>query len=349
MRILYVGIDVGKRFCQLFAFTEAGEVFEERIGTLDEEIWVRLFEGWSREFEVRSCFEAGAHYEWMYDFLRQYCSEVAMIDPAQFGVISKSQKKTDKIDARKLAEGLRRGDLPCVFVPEKEVRGDRRLVSFVHAHSRRTASLKTRLRSLLMTYRLSCPCSDVASRKAQKWFEEEGKPRMDEQGRLFAEMTLQELRLLEVQRKRLDGMFPERLRRYGTLDGILDSVPGFGPLVRLCLLSSIAVVERFPRAKSLSAYFGTCGRVYQSGDKVHLGQLTKRGNRSVRWLLSQALGSLHRADARARARYMRLRRRKRVGVARAAQVNWLIRIVFHLLNRQEPYRVRSQGSRAKVA
>ena len=48
---------------------------------------------------------------WLYDLLKEYCGEVVVIDPAQFAIISKSQRKTDKIDAQKLAEGLRRGDL----------------------------------------------------------------------------------------------------------------------------------------------------------------------------------------------------------------------------------------------
>src|SRR5207247_2944646 len=124
--------------------------------------------------------------------------------PAQFGIISKSQKKTDKIDARKLAEGLRRGDLPDVFVPTPQARADRRLVSFIHWHSRRLASTKMRIRGLLMTYRLACPHVDVLSACARKWFTDVAAPRLDEQGRLFLEMLLLEGQMLQTQRVKLN-------------------------------------------------------------------------------------------------------------------------------------------------
>lgn len=336
MDSLYVGIDVGKKFCQIFAFSEAGEVFEERIGTLDADAWPKVFGTWTRTFSLRACFEAGPHYEWMYDLLKPFCQEVVMIDPAQFGIISKSQKKTDKNDARKLAEGLRRGDLPVVYVPPQPSRANRRLVSFVHWHSRQMAGVKIRIRGLLMTYRLECPHSDVLSARAAQWF---ATAQLDEQGRLFLEMLLEQARLLETQRKKLDAQLPGRLAQYGDVAKRLDGIPGFGPLVTLAVLSAIVDVGRFRQAKDLCGYFGTCGRVFQSGQTLRLGNLTKRGNKTVRWLLSQALRVLHRKDAKARKRYERLKRRKKRGVARAAQVNWLVRIVFYMLKNKEDYRL----------
>jgi transposase len=147
----------------------------------------------------------------------------------------------------------------------------------------------------------------------------------------------------------LDAEVVERLKGYDAEEvRILDSVPGFGPLTILALLCMIAGIQRFPRAKELASYFGVCGRVYQSGQTLRLGSMTKRGNATVRWLLSQALTSLHRSDARARKRYLRLRRKKPAGVARGAQVRWMLCIVWHLLTRREMYRIGGPKRQAPI-
>lgn len=346
MDILYVGVDVGNQNSQLFGFTAAGEVTEERIPTLIEWGWRDLFARWSNEYEVHACFEAGPHYEWLYDLLRAYCARVAMIDPGSFGVISKSQKKTDKNDARKLAEGLRRGDLPEVYVPEKAIRADRRLTHFVRWHSQQLAGVKGRLRSLLLTYRLDCPYQDVLGKQAQAWLEREGRAAMDADGQLFLRMLLDEARMLKQQHQELGERVAERVKKYGTEAEIVRSIPGFGPLVSLAVLAAIAGIRRFKSPGELASYFGVCGGVYQSGQSLVLGPITKRGNKTVRWLLSQALTHLHRKDAKARKRYEKLKRKKPKGVARGAQVRWLTTIVWRLLSTGEPYRIAALKAKA---
>ena len=147
---VYLGIDWGKKFSQVCGLDEAGRVFlNVRVATLDLPGWRSLLQSFQAA-QLHAVFEIGPHYDWLYDLLCAHCCEVAVIDPAQFAIISKSQRKTDKIDAQKLAEGLRRGDLPLVHVPDKQTRADRRLVAFVHWHSQQLASVKAKIRSLLL-------------------------------------------------------------------------------------------------------------------------------------------------------------------------------------------------------
>lgn len=63
-------------------------------------------------------------------------------------------------------------------------------------------------------------------------------------------------------------------------------------------------------------------------------------------LTSQALCQLHRVDPRARKRYLKKKKCKRTGVARGAQVNWLMKIVFQLLKKKETYRMPVRGKKA---
>ena len=121
---LSMGIDVGQRQSVIFALSSAGEIVIEsqKIETFDDQAWRTLLESLADRFSLRACFEVGPHYEWLYDLLMEYCQEVEVVNASDFAVISRSQKKTDKIDAQKLAEGFYRGDLPTVYVPCKAVR-----------------------------------------------------------------------------------------------------------------------------------------------------------------------------------------------------------------------------------
>jgi len=337
MKHLYLGIDWGKKFSQVFGFDHDGVVVvQQRLPTLDMGGWKKLL-GSLKRYETHGVFEVGAHYDWLYDLLKEYCKEVVVIDPGQFAIISKSQRKTDKIDAQKLAEGLRRGDLPVVHVPDKQTRADRRLVAFTHWHSQQSTRVKGKIRSLLLAQRIECPFTNVTGVGARKWLEEEVLPKADAQVKMILEMLLEEVDLLKKQRKKIDVRVEERAKSYAQAK-IIDSIPGFGSLGVLAVLSCVAGIGRFERPEQLSSYFGTCGSVFQSGETLRLGALTKRGNVHVRWLLSQALQHLHRKDGRARKRYMKLRRKKSTGVARGAQVRWLSEIIWWMLKKNEQFR-----------
>jgi hypothetical protein len=67
--------------------------------------------------------------------------------------------------------------------------------------------------------------------------------------------------------------------------------------------------------------------------------MTRAGNPHVRWLLAQALLHVLRKDAKARARYLKLKRRKGCGVARGAMLRWLSVILWHVLTKREAYRL----------
>ena len=341
MMKLYLAIDVGNRKSVIYAFSHAGEIVLDsiKIETYDEETWRKILQDLSTRFVVWSCFEVGPHYEWLYDLLMEYCELVEVVNPADFAIICRSQKKTDKIDAQKLAEGLYRGDLPSVYVPDKVVRADRRLVSFVHKLSQDTGKLKGQIRALLNPHRLRCPYSDILGQNGFLWLETEAMEQLGEQDKIFLNMLLVRAQVMVEQRAELDRMVSERVARYHDAR-YLSSIPGFGSLTTLAVISSIDDVSRFDQPGQLSSYFGVCGSVYQSGNTSWSGPMTKRGNSHVRWLLSQSLCHLHRKDPKANRRYKRLKRGKHTGVARGAQMRWLTTIIWRLLKKCEVYRIK---------
>jgi hypothetical protein len=126
---------------------------------------------------------------------------------------------------------------------------------------------------------------------AIKWLNTHEVPKLDVQAQMFLRMVLEQVGLLQTQRKELDKQITERAKSYAQAE-ILDSIPGLGFLGILALLSSIAGVERFKRPDQLSSYFGACGRVFQSGGTLVLVRMTRRGNVHVTFLFLRTGGSV---------------------------------------------------------
>jgi transposase len=347
MKKLALGIDCGKSHSTLFGLEAVGVIALDhvRICTFNEADWRAQLEKLGASHEIHAAFEVGPHYEWLYDLLAEYCASVEVINAADFAVICKSHKKTDKNDAQKLAEGILRGDLPAIFVPDKATREDRRLVSFVHFHSQQLSKVKSRIRGLLETHRRSCPQKDVLGVRAQAWLEETAK-KIGGADALMLRHLVEQGRLLIRQRAELDGEVSRHVKRHADAE-LIQSVPGFGDLTALAVLSAVAEIVRFKRPEQLASYFGLCGKVHQSGQTLWQGPLSKRGNAHVRWLMSQALLHVHRKDGRAKNRYARLKKKKPRGVARGAQVRWLANVLWHVWTKKTPYRI--HGVKTKVA
>lgn len=339
MQPVYLGIDVGNTFSTFVALNEEQQpVYLERIKTFDERAWLELlglFEG----CQIYAAFEIGTHYGWMYDLLAKLCVRVDVVNAQAFAIISKSTKKTDQIDAEKLALGAWRGDLPTVTVPEERIRQDRRLVSQMHHHSKALARVKNLIRSILLRARLECPQRCLTSRKAMEWLKNNAMQKLEAQEQFFLQQELEQLELLTKQYRQLAARAPERVAAYGAEAELARSIPGFGQLVTLAILSAIAGVGRFRTPDELASYFGLCGEVAQSGDSLYLGHATRRGSASARWLLCQAITHLIRTDPKAKKRYEKLRRKKKAKVARLAMMRWLVTVLWRMLTNKEKYRL----------
>jgi len=121
----YAGLDLHKSFCQIKICTKEGELIKEgRINTETKDI-EEFFSGLE---DLTIAFEASGNYEYFYDLLEGLGHKVVLAHPLKTKMIAEAKIKTDKIDAKTLAELLRGGFLPISYVPPKKVRALRHLV-----------------------------------------------------------------------------------------------------------------------------------------------------------------------------------------------------------------------------
>jgi len=103
------------------------------------------------------------------------------------------------------------------------------------------------------------------------------------------------------------------------------------------ILSAIGDIQRFPSARKLVGYAGFGAGVHDSGQKHQDKGVTKSGRKELRWALVEAAWQAIRSNARLRAEYDQLCKRKHPNQAIVAIARKLLVILWCLLNRQESY------------
>jgi transposase len=192
--------------------------------------------------------------------------------------------KTDKIDARVLAELSWRDLVPAIWLPDPTIRRERELARFRLHLVRHRSTLKNRIHATLITFGHPCPVSDLFGLAGRELLDRLQLPdpwrrNVDASLELIDELELQIARLtVELKRQGAD-------HRYIPL---LVTAPGFGWINAYTVASEIGDIERFPSPAKLCGYTGLCPRVLQSGTTDRRGPITKHGPRYLRWGLFEA-------------------------------------------------------------
>src|SRR5207302_2921482 len=117
---------------------------------------------------VRAVVESMNGARFVHDTLESCGWDVLIADAQRVKGLAPLACKTDRIDARVLAELSFRDLVPAIWLPDPQVRSERELARFRLHLVRHRSSLKNRVHSTLITFGKPCPLSDlfgVAGRK----------------------------------------------------------------------------------------------------------------------------------------------------------------------------------------
>jgi hypothetical protein len=124
--VKYIGLDVHKEAIAIAVLNGAGKLVMESIVETKSSTLLDFLHGLRGELHVT--LEEGTWAAWLYDVLKPHVREVVICNPRRNALL-KEGSKSDKIDARKLAELLRGGLLRAVHHGENELRTLRELPS----------------------------------------------------------------------------------------------------------------------------------------------------------------------------------------------------------------------------
>ena len=166
-------------------------------------------------------FEEGTWAAWLYDLLKPHVAKLVVCNPRKNALL-KHGNKSDRIDARKLADLLRLNDLEPVYHGETGVRMLRELARGYLTIVKDLSRVMNRLKALYRSWAIPCAGGDVYyTRHRSEWL---GK--IPEAGtRRRAEQLYQQLDMLQHLRQRVWSPMPACRRHYpGRFDGTYSLV-----------------------------------------------------------------------------------------------------------------------------
>ena len=263
----YIGMDVHKETISIAVLNSSGKLVMETIIETKASTVLEFVQGLRGSLHVT--FEEGTWAAWLYDLLKPHVTEVLVCDPRKNALL-KTGNKSDRIDARKLAELLYLNKLKPVYHGEHGVRTLKELSRSYLTISGDLARVMTRLKALYRSWAIPCAGKQVyAPRYRSQWL---GK--ISEAGvRRRAELYYQQLDALRALRQQVRR---ELLAESGKhkASKLLCQIPSIGPIRAALLIAILQTPDRFRTKRQLWAYGGLAIETHSSADHRYVeGQL----------------------------------------------------------------------------
>jgi transposase len=312
---LYIGVDLHKASFHVCAVTADGaRVWEQKYPRTEEAM---------ASFAARSGPESTVAVEattptWHFvDAIVTQVGRVVVVDPVKTRLKAGYAAKTDRLDARRLADALRRDSVVGIYYPPPPIRELRELCRSRHALVRTRTALILRLRAVLLRQGVGESPRRLHHAAGLRWLHTLPLPPQ------AAASVARLARVIAVTNQEIATVTADIATQAAT-DPIvprLQQIPGIGPTLGLLVRAEIGTIDRFPTAGHLASYAGLVARVDASAGRARYGRITRRGSPWLRWaLVEAAIHGPRRSDAEGRwARKLAVRKgalKARVAVAR---------------------------------
>lgn len=328
----FIGVDIHRKFLQVCVMDGRGLVGEQiRLEMDDAGSIVEFFGRFPPQSPV--VVEATCGWMWLADLLESLGLEVHLAHMKGVRVIAESRCKTDRIDARVLADLMRTNYLPEAYLAPREVRALRMILRHRESLVGWRTAVKNRVHGLLMRQNIHLAATDIFGTAGLRMLRELELPVAL---RRIMDQHLSAIRFLDAQieaiGKRLYKQLPGDPRV-----GWLTSLPGVGKLTAHFILGEIGTVERFLSASKLVSYCGLCPSTRKSGSWEGHGSTKGSGRRLLKWALVEAAHTAVRRDPYFARTFHRLAARRGRGKAYVAVARKMSRIIWQLLKQKRPY------------
>lgn len=252
---------------------------------------------------------------------------VTLGHPGMVSRMKQNPDKSDKTDAFILADLMRLGYLPRVWLAPEKIRQLRTLVRFRAQKVKQQTQVKLRLRALLREHRQRPPQGLRPWTKA--WLAWLMALDLDETSAYVRDQFLEELSHLRLKIREVEQMLKKQTAGDAVVSKLL-SLEGIGLVTAITMRAEIARFERFDSGKQLARYCGVTPRNASSGQKQADAGLVKAGNAGLRVVLVQAAQRLMNFSPHWRAFAARLKKKgKPHNVIVAAVANRWLRRLYH--------------------
>lgn len=330
-----VGIDVGKRKCRAAIKDRSGQTLNEFFFSNDKDGINKLTKIVSGYGKCEAVVESTANM-WIriHDTLEDNGINTVLTNPYKTRIIAEAKIKSDKLDARILADLLRSGLVCQSYVPSKEFREKRSLIRHRISLVRNRTLLENKVHSLLDKYDCKTDLTDIFGRSGMCWLKG---MELDPIDKVIMDTTLSSIENLNTQ----IGIVSREIFRYAWESEdvkLILSITGIDVFSAMLITVEIVDIGRFSTPWKLVSYAGLAPSIRESSGKVKYGKITKQGSPWLRWILVQCAMTAVRYDEHFRPFYERLKIRKGHAKAIVATAKEILVVIWYMLTRGELYR-----------
>jgi transposase len=282
----YIGLDVHQATISVAVLDSAGKLVMEAILETKAETILQFIHG--LRGSLHATFGEGTCAAWLHDLLKPHVAHVLVCDPRKNALI-KVGNKSDRIDARKLADLLYLDKLHPVFHGEAGNRALKELARSYLTLTRDTTRVMNRLKALYRSWAIPCAGQRVyAPRYRSEWLAKITPAGVHRR----AEIYYQQLDALRSLREQVRRDLLAEGRKHKAMN-LLRRIPSIGPIRAVLLIALMQTPHRFRTKRQLWAYCGLALKTSTSGEyQIVEGRL----RRSRKFLAIRGLNTNHNHD-----------------------------------------------------
>lgn len=285
---------------------------------------------------VQAVVECTSFWYWVADWCQENNIQLHLAHAKMLKAISYAKVKTDKVDARTMAELLRAGLIPEAHMQMGNQRNLRELTRARLRMVERRERLQSSVWNIAAKYNVNIHDVKSAWRypdELNKWLQGQ----LPQVSYLEAELVLEQILQLQKHIRRVEHTIEEQAEFTCELERLL-AVPGIGLVTGWTILAEVGDILRFTSDKKFVSYCRLVpGSKNSSGNRRHKSG-NKDGNKYLRLAFGQAAVSAYGQYGPVKKFYNKVKRRSGRNVAQAVVGKELAKIVWHMLTKDEDYK-----------
>ncbi|WP_445666365.1 IS110 family transposase [Fodinibius sp. AD559] len=286
------------------------------------------------EAPVQTVVECTSSWYWLSDWCRDNDIELTLAHSKMVKAISYAKVKTDKVDAKTLAELLKADLIPEAY----QIKHDRRELRELTRGRLRLIQWRGKLQSTLWNQAIKYNVQISGSQwreleKLGQWLQ----PQLPPAANLQIQLMLEQISQLQKHIHRLEEEIEQQVPFEEAAERLM-AVPGLGKVGAWTILAEIGDITRFPSARQFTSYCRLVPGAKDSGGSHRHKSGNKDGNRYLRAAFRQAAVSAYTHYKVVKKFYRKIKRRSGRPVARAVVAKELAKGVWHMLTKNEEYK-----------
>lgn len=302
---VFVGLDVHKKSYVIAAYCE-GEMVKRWTTTSDPEQTAAQLVRYFKGAAIHSAYEAGFSGFKLHRVLTAFGIANFVVNAGSVEVESNNRVKTDRRDAKKLAELLAAGRLRSIYIPSEIQEARRSLSRGRDQVVQRRKAIGNQLKMKLYYLGFQIDQDRKLSESLLQWVEG---LEMAAEHRFAIEELMDAWRQETKRIKRFD----QALKRQAETDDnekIYRSAPGIGSISARVLSNELGDMSRFDNEGQVFSASGLTPSEYSSGDRIRKGHISRQGSSRLRGILVEVAWRAIREDESLKGIYLRIARRR---------------------------------------